>query len=128
MAQRAPHPCAEPGCSALIYGSGSRCEEHRLPKARQNEAQRPTSNDRGYGAEWQKIRASYLARYPWCADPYGRHEGRRYKATMVDHIRPRKYGGSDEDRNLNGLCRWCHAYKTRRDGSFEGGGGKTSKP
>lgn len=36
-------------------------------------------------------------------------------ATEVDHIVPLARGGADNDGNMQGVCRACHAKKTRRD-------------
>jgi 5-methylcytosine-specific restriction protein A len=34
---------------------------------------------------------------------------------MVDHITPICAGGTDEDSNLQSMCRYCHARKTSRE-------------
>ncbi len=116
MARRAPHPCGMAGCSRLVI-DGSRCEMHRLPRQRDD---RDSAAARGYGEEWRKIRGEYLRRYPFCADPYHYHINKA-AATMVDHIKPKKQGGTDDDANLQGLCYKCHARKTAHDGSRAGG-------
>ncbi|MBI5951886.1 MAG: HNH endonuclease [Chloroflexi bacterium] len=43
-------------------------------------------------------------------------------AKVVDHIKPRKQGGSDDWSNLQGLCRRCDNRKHYSDGSKRGGG------
>ena len=123
MTHRAPRPCAERGCSNLVY-KGSRCDSHRLPRAVDG---LPNSTARGYGYNWKiKVRDPYLALHPWCADPYGKHQGVLVHARIVDHKIPRRQGGTDIKSNLQGLCVNCHNYKTAIDGS-KGGGRKNSK-
>lgn len=113
MPRRAPHPCAAPGCNALVY-EGSRCPRHRLPRQRDT---RPNSTDRGYGYEWQtKVRDPYLKAHPYCVNLFGLH-GPLVAAKIVDHIIPRKQGGSDDWSNLEGLCRRCDNKKHYIDGS-----------
>ena len=73
---------------------------------------RGTAAQRGYGARWQRIRLMHLRSNPLCMDPYGVHEGRPVPATDVDHILPRREGGSDSDDNLQSLCHSCHSKKT----------------
>jgi 5-methylcytosine-specific restriction protein A len=34
------------------------------------------------------------------------------RATDVDHIKPRAFGGGDELTNLQSLCKTCHRSKT----------------
>ncbi len=131
MPKRPPHPCAEPGCPALVY-QGSRCPAHQLPgrPKRAKAEQRPTAAQRGYDYEWQRIRTAYLARHPYCADPYHRHPGYIAKGAIVDHVKPKRQGGTNAERNLQTLCFSCHEYKKARDGSHKrgvrAGGVKTS--
>jgi 5-methylcytosine-specific restriction protein A len=51
------------------------------------------------------IRSAQLAREPRC-------RGCGAVATEVDHIARLADGGSDHPRNLQSLCRRCHADKT----------------
>ena len=37
---------------------------------------------------------------------------------QVDHIKAQADGGSDDDDNLQTLCRRCHVAKTKRDNSW----------
>ena len=36
-------------------------------------------------------------------------------ATEVDHIVPKAEGGTDEETNLQSICRCCHAVKTKEE-------------
>jgi 5-methylcytosine-specific restriction enzyme A len=53
---------------------------------------------------WPTIQARVLAEQPLC--PCGS------PATEVDHIVPRRAGGTHERSNLQGLCKGCHSRKT----------------
>lgn len=53
-------PCPEPGCSALT--ESGRCDEHRPERYKR----RGTTAERGYGSDWQKVRALKLAEDPIC--------------------------------------------------------------
>jgi 5-methylcytosine-specific restriction protein A len=70
---------------------------------------RRSASQRGYGARWRRLRWHILARHPWCADPFGLHEGRRVAG---EHVVPLSQGGTNETSNLQTLCRRCHARKT----------------
>ena len=62
------------------------------------------------------VRARVLARdrqeCQWCG----------LAATDVDHIRPKRLGGSDDMDNLRALCRECHKAVTATDHSARQGG------
>ena len=96
--------CRHPGCPNLsedIY-----CEQHRGLYARESAAQR------GYGAQWQRTRASFLKKNPLCAQCL--REQRLTPATVVDHIVPHR--GDDmlfwDQANWQPLCKSCHDKKT----------------
>lgn len=119
MPRRAPHPCAERGCQNLIY-DGSRCAVHQLPRSPDN---RPSATERGYGYDWKtNVRDPFLAAHPYCANPFGTH-GSQVLAKVVDHILPRKQGGTNDWSNLQGLCRACDNKKHYYDGSKPRHGG-----
>lgn len=84
------------------------------------DARRGSASARGYGRAWAARRAAYLASHPWCAV-----EGCREPAVEVDHIVPRRRGGSDDETNLQGLCRRHHSAKTVRQ---DGGLGRPAAP
>jgi 5-methylcytosine-specific restriction protein A len=73
---------------------------------------RGSSAQRGYGAEWQKLRRRFLAEHPVCRlcnEP----------ATDVDHIISKRKGGTDDWENLQPMCRRHHSIKTAsEDGGF----------
>jgi 5-methylcytosine-specific restriction enzyme A len=100
MPMRPPKICLD--CHKLVYGGAARCPEHTV--------KRPSGAQQGYGRPWRRIRDRYLEEHPWCVSC-------GTIATMVDHIRPKLQGGTDDETNLQALCASCHARKTARDGS-----------
>ena len=122
MPVAARKPCARPGCLALLDPGVRYCKQHTVEyehrrkssTARGYEHRRKSSTARGYGYHWQaKVRPTFLAAHPLChvcetvelVEP----------ATEVDHIIPKKRGGTDVWDNLQGLCRPCHSRKTRSE-------------
>ena len=66
-----------------------------------------------YGPSWRHIRRWVLLRDYWC-----RICG-RVRATEVDHITPRRSGGTDAMENLMGVDKSCRSSKTAsRDGGY----------
>jgi 5-methylcytosine-specific restriction protein A len=90
-----PRPCL--GCG-MPTRNGSRCMEC----AATFEARKGS-----YGAAWRRLRARFLAAHPLCSAP-----GCTARATEVDHKLPRTQGGTDDERNLQGLCHHHHSQKT----------------
>lgn len=90
--------CSFPGCQNR---AGS-CSKH----------DRPVRFDEAFysSPEWRRIRAAHLALEPFCRDCV--LLGRFVKANQVNHIKPRKRGGSSDHKNLESLCRAHHTRKT----------------
>lgn len=112
--------CLVPGCPALAVERG-RCADHAGQERQQRrltETPRPSFRDRGYGSEWDRIRARVLALTPRC-----RHCGA--PATVVDHIVPLRAGGTHDLGNLQALCVKHHNAKTN---SVDGGGWRRRGP
>jgi 5-methylcytosine-specific restriction protein A len=69
---------------------------------------RPNRHERGYGYDWEKVRAEHLRLEPHC-----RRCGN--PASDVDHIIPKRAGGSDDHSNLQSLCHAHHSSKTAKE-------------
>ena len=68
-------------------------------------AARPSASARGYGADWQALRAS--TPHTPCADC-----SRPWKAGYhLDHIKARNAGGTDDASNLAWRCHRCHSLR-----------------
>jgi len=74
-----------------------------------------TTAERGYGAKWQKARATYLASHPLCVmcEALGRAE----VATVVDHVVPHR-GDQKlfwDEGNWAALCAHHHSSDKARE-------------
>jgi 5-methylcytosine-specific restriction protein A len=99
-------PCTHQGCHKLT--TGGPCEEHRRKERQRYDDNRGTSTERGYDAQWQKVRRVKLNSDPLCEV----HTERGYVvvAVLVHHIKP--VSEYPELRlvksNLMSLCNECH--------------------
>jgi 5-methylcytosine-specific restriction protein A len=75
---------------------------------------RTSRHARGYGTEWNKLRLRILERDKYLCQSCLR-TGRVTAANIVDHIKPKAQGGTDDEENLEAICRPCHDDKTVRD-------------
>ncbi|OPX87746.1 MAG: HNH endonuclease [Pelotomaculum sp. PtaB.Bin104] len=102
MPQRPLKPCRHPGCPALT--NTGYCEQHKREQWNDN---RKNARQRGYTAQWEKVRAYKLKRNPLCERC--EQEKRVTPAVMVHHIKPISQGGAVLDMaNLMSVCRSCH--------------------
>jgi len=112
-----PHPCARPGCRALIR-IGSFCDAHRPA--------RTSARAQGYNARWDRYSKDFLRRNPFCVDPFGRHRGHLVPATVTGHKQAHR--GDEallwDPANHYALCNGCNAYQCAK---FEGGFGRASQ-
>lgn len=90
--------------------------QHKTPKRQsKSERERPSSRERGYDWQWEQLSEQFRIQNPLCE--HCQSIGRLEPAREVDHIIP--FQSHDDPlrldwNNLQGLCRTCHAKKTRR--------------
>jgi 5-methylcytosine-specific restriction protein A len=80
---------------------------------------RPSTKERGYGPDWNKLRNEILVAEPNCRDCARRGIDRL--AQMVDHIEPIRVAPERrlDPTNCQPLCWSCHQRKTNQtDGGF----------
>ncbi|WP_020201879.1 HNH endonuclease [Cupriavidus sp. WS] len=116
MTARPPSICRQPGCGITIARPGY-CTAHARPAGGwAPDAERGTRHQRGYDAEWERIRARILKRARGlCECAECRALDRVRVAKEVDHIVPKAQGGTDDDDNLQAINRDCHKAKTLRE-------------
>lgn len=75
----------------------------------------PTPRDKTEAARRRRLR--YLREFPLCASCL--KLGRTRVAVELDHIVPLHKGGPDDETNVQGLCRPCHAAKSAEERGFK---------
>lgn len=121
MPTSAPRPCREPGCRALVRDGSAYCDQHkRVARGSFADRERGTRQQRGYGAGWEAKRLRVFERDKWLCQACKRRGvitpvGDKPYSAWCDHIVPKAEGGSDDDENLETLCRACERVKTGRD-------------
>ena len=130
MPYKSLRPCSVSGCPELVR-DGPYCKQHKREVNRAYDKERGTSAQRGYGANWRKLRKMVLSRSPICEDPFGLHK--KYgdiviTATEVDHAIPLRNGGTNEMSNLQALCKSCHSHKTVVEDGRWGGRSQSLEP
>lgn len=109
MPTAAPKPCIQ--CGTLVHDGTSRCAAHKARPGTFADRARGTRHQRGYGAQWDRIREQIMRRDAGICQPCLRH-GTQHNAHAVDHIVPKERGGTDDDANLQAICREAHSAKT----------------
>lgn len=130
MPYAAKTPCRHTGCHALVSQPGF-CETHRKQRQAEQDQQRGSAAERGYGYRWQKTSKAYLKAHPLCECPDCKAgELRVTVAEVVDHIVPHRGDMALfwKRANWQAMSKQCHDKKTaREDGGFgRGGGGQKS--
>lgn len=109
--KRAASPCKRRPCPGLVRdGVCSVCGPTQKPGQRELDERRGTAAQRGYGSRWRRLRLMQLRANPLCVECA--KLGRVVAATDVDHIIPKRDGGTDEASNLQSLCHAHHSQKT----------------
>jgi 5-methylcytosine-specific restriction enzyme A len=111
--------CVQLGCPALVQPPATRCAAHAAPPPSPRPGPppvdtRPSAWRRGYDAIWRGWRLAVLQREPLCRSCAAR--GLVVAAREVDHITPKRDGGTESFDNLQPLCKACHSAKTLREG------------
>ncbi|WP_083440374.1 HNH endonuclease [Aquincola tertiaricarbonis] len=70
----------------------------------------PVEQQRTRGRRWTEIRERILRRDPLCVPCQAK--GVVQASEQVDHRIPLEQGGTDDDANLQGICKACHVEKT----------------
>lgn len=117
MPYAAGRNCTKAGCGGVIRNGV--CSECGVKRSSNWEKQRKqkSASQRGYGATWRRLRAMVLADSPFCAECL--REGKYRSATVVDHIKPKAWGGDDSFENLQPLCTAHHKQKTQMESNQE---------
>lgn len=77
-----------------------------------------SASSRGYGSAWRKLRNRIMKRdNELCQVCIKRN--RLTKAREVDHILSKADGGTDDESNLQAICRGCHEKKTITDKGYK---------
>ena len=105
------HPCAEPGCAALLPAGTARCQAH-APKA--THGWNPKA-PRIRGGTLQRMRARLFSSYPLCVLCLQKQPQVISIATIRDHVVPLAEGGRDDTTNEQALCQYCSDTKTREE-------------
>ena len=112
MANKPLRPCRHPGCAELTREGY--CTKHVPKRAARRES-----------AEWHSwyskriwtddLRPAQLLREPFCRECA--KQGRRVRATVVDHIVPFRglWALFVDPANHQSLCKRCHDQKTARE-------------
>lgn len=112
MPKAAPKPCVK--CGILVRDGSSRCDKHKVVDGTFADKRRGSRHQRGYGSAWDRKRKQILARDHGLCQPCLVH-GHITLATQVDHIVNKAVGGTDDDDNLQSICKPCHDAKTLQE-------------
>lgn len=122
MPRKPLRPCSFPGCPRLC--EGQYCEEHRAQARRKyDKYERLPDVNRKYGRAWRKIRERYAKAHPLCEECL--KVGIIKPVEEVHHIKPVKWGGTNDFSNLISLCKACHTKLEYEIGSRGVGGSKS---
>lgn len=127
MPMSAPKPCAHPGCPALVRDGTSRCSAHKVVAGTFADRNRGSSQARGYGTEWRRVRDLVMVRDAGLCQPCLK-AGALTVAQEVDHIVNKSEGGSDDPNNLQAICKPCHVKKTAQEAGRGRQGRSTRRP
>ena len=106
-------PCRHLGCSQLVRDGSGYCDAHKEDRkiGKFADSRRGSRHQRGYGSAWDKLRVIILTRDQGLCQECLR-QGRVTAARIVDHRIPKFEGGTDDEQNLQSLCKPCSDRKT----------------
>lgn len=87
---------------------------------------RATARERGYSVAWEKARAGFLAKHPWCECPEHKGTPNPPPSDTVDHIKPHK-GDKTLFWDRSNWRAMAHACHSRATASFDGGFGNARR-
>lgn len=106
-------PCRR--CGVAHKNQNGFCDNHQALAVGWTARQRgKTTTQRGYGHDWRITRDRILKRDKYCCVKCA-ELGFVVKATDVDHVIAKEFGGDDSDENLQSLCRDHHKEKTQAE-------------
>ena len=116
MPSAAPKPCRHAGCGKLVRDGSGYCEQHQADRkiGKFADKHRGSRHERGYGSAWDKTRKIILSRDKGLCQPCMR-DGKFRPARIVDHIKPKFEGGTDDHDNLESVCQACSDRKTQEE-------------
>ena len=118
MPKQPPRICSQRGCKAYSYDGSNYCAKHKPEQKTGWDGFRKkhgsSRHKAGYGHKWDKLRERILIRDRHLCQECLRL-GIFTQAKHVDHILNKANGGTDDEHNLESLCRKCHQKKTNRE-------------
>lgn len=106
--------CSNKNCPNFAQPGKRYCKAHqKLMDSQYNQLAKIDGKDRDYwsSASWRRKRARFIKANPYCFKCGA-------PATQVDHKIPVDKGGTDDDFNLQSLCKPCHSAKSVADGRW----------
>lgn len=98
----------------------ARCANHKAEVSGFADSRRGSRHERGYGSFWDRLRARILKRDSGLCQVCKR-QGLITHGKEVDHIVPKYLGGTDDDANLQAICKPCHRAKTQAESAASRG-------
>jgi 5-methylcytosine-specific restriction protein A len=80
-----------------------------------SDPRRGSRHERGYGTAWDKLRLYILRRDAGICQHCRKTTGELHTGNEVDHIVPKFEGGTDDESNLQTICREAHRRKTAEE-------------
>lgn len=113
MPPRTKKACRVRGCRFVTVDPSGYCDKH-VGQGWKNYSKGQSSSERGYGAEWRKLRNQVVKRDKGLCQQCKR-EGIYRPGSSVDHVIAKAHGGTDALSNLECICTEHHRAKTARE-------------